>query len=174
MRTSLVTPHFGRSGWIARRRRDRGAPREAVLRFSLSRGNVDAQAMDILHKIAERRIAEALAAGALDDYAGKGEPMRLDDLDRVPEELRASYILLKSGGFLPEEIELRKEVVKLGDLIACCHEDGVREELVHKREHASLRLALLLERRGASAAWSEYGARIVERFDGRRSPDTAA
>jgi len=130
--------------------------------------------MDILHKIAERRIAEALAAGELDDYAGKGEPVHLDDLDRVPEELRAGYLLLKSGGFLPEEIELRKEVVKLGDLIAACHEDGVREELVHKREHASLRLALLLERRGASTAWSEYAARIVERFDGRRLPEAGA
>jgi hypothetical protein len=122
-------------------------------------------AMDILHKIAERRLEEALAADELDDYAGKGEPLHLDDLSHVPDELRAGYILLESGGFLPEEVELRNEVVKLGDLISACHEDGARDELVKKRDATSLRLALLFEKRGAGAAWSEYGGRVIERLD---------
>jgi hypothetical protein len=121
--------------------------------------------MDILHKIAERRLEEALAAGELDDFAGKGEPLRLDDLSRVPDELRAGYILLKSGGFLPEEVELRNQVVKLGDLISACHEDGLREELVKQRDSSAIRLALLLERRGAGSAWSEYGSGVVERLE---------
>ena len=127
--------------------------------------------MDILHKIAERRIAEALAAGELDDYAGKGEPLHLDDLSGVPDELRAGYILLKSAGFVPEEVELRREIVKLGDLISACHEDGLRSELAKKRDSTSIRLALLLERRGASAAWSEYGAQVAEKLERARGTD---
>jgi hypothetical protein len=120
--------------------------------------------MDILHKIAEQRLREAIEAGHLDDYAGKGEPLELDDLSGVPEDLRAGYVLLKNAGFLPEEMDLRKEVLKLGDLIAACHDDGVRRELVERRDSTSLRLALLLERRGAGAAWSEYGAGVLGRL----------
>jgi hypothetical protein len=133
--------------------------------------------MDILHKIAERRIEEALASGELDDFAGKGEPMPLEDLGGVPDELRAGYTLLKSGGFLPEEIELKNDLVKLGDLISACHDDGARSELVKEREATSLRLALLFERRGVSSAWSEYGSRVVEKLDSasdRSSSDPAS
>jgi hypothetical protein len=118
--------------------------------------------MDILHKIAERRIEEALAAGELEDFAGKGEPLDLEDLSGVPDELRAGYVLMKSAGFLPEEVELHKEVLKLGDLITACAEDGARVELVEKRDSTALRLALLLERRGSGAAWSEFRPRILE------------
>jgi hypothetical protein len=124
--------------------------------------------MDILHTIAERRIEEAIAAGWLQDYAGKGEPIELEDLSRVPDELRAGYLLLKSNGFLPEEVELRKEVLALGDLVRACTDDGVRGKLVEKRNARALRLALCLERRGVGAAWSDYVTAIADRFDRER------
>jgi hypothetical protein len=120
--------------------------------------------MDILHTIAERRIQEAIAAGWLDEFAGQGEPIELDDLSRVPSELRAGYMLLKSHGFLPEELELRKEVLALGDLVRACADDGARRELVERRNASALRLALCLERRGVGAAWSDYAASIADRL----------
>ena len=78
--------------------------------------------MDALTQLAEQRIREAIARGELDDLPGKGRPLQLDDLARVPEELRAGYTLLKSAGCLPEELELRKEMVTLRDLLAAATE----------------------------------------------------
>jgi hypothetical protein len=124
--------------------------------------------MDILHTIAERRIEEAIAAGWLDAYAGQGEPMELEDLSRVPDELRAGYLLLRSHGFLPEEVELRKEVLALGDLVRACTDDGARRVLIEKRDARALRLALCLERRRVGAAWSDYVGALAERFDRER------
>jgi hypothetical protein len=89
--------------------------------------------MEILHRIAERRLEEAHAAGELDDYAGKGQPMQLDDLSRVPEELRAGYILLKSGGFLPEEVEISPSRVEFHSTPEMNAFTGMESEMKEKR-----------------------------------------
>lgn len=104
--------------------------------------------MDPLHILAERKIQEAIDAGLLDDYAGKGEPLEVEDLAGLPEDLRAGYILLRGSGYLPEEMELRKEMLQLSDLLAACSGDAQREELLDRRSRLSLRYAILTERRG--------------------------
>jgi len=122
--------------------------------------------VDILDRIAERKLAEAVARGLLDDYPGKGEPLELEDLSGVPDDVRAGYVLLKGHGFLPEELCLRKELVDLDALLAACTDDGARERLRSSRTSAAVRLALLLERRGVSLAFHEYAERVVERLAG--------
>lgn len=103
--------------------------------------------MDPLHRIAERKIEEAVKDGVFDDFAGKGEPLELEDLSNVPDELRAGYILMKGAGALPEEIDLKKGVLRLGDLIAACTHDAQRKALIEERDALVLRYELLMERR---------------------------
>ena len=74
--------------------------------------------------LVERRIAEAEAAGAFRDLPGAGRPLALEDLSAVAEELRAGYLLLKGNGFLPPELEAKKEWLRLEDLLAACGGDG--------------------------------------------------
>ena len=120
--------------------------------------------MDSLDRIAEQKILDALERGEFDRLPGAGRPLELDDLARVPEELRSAYLLLKSAGILPEELALKQELVRLGDLIAACHDDGARQKLVSARTSAALRYALLLEKRGFGPAHQEYGDRLAERL----------
>lgn len=121
--------------------------------------------MDALSHLAEARIREAIARGELDDLPGKGRPLDLEDLSRVPEELRAGYLLLKNAGFLPEELELRKETVTLRALIAACEDDGKRRADLERRLSAKLlRLEILAERHRANPAWRTYGPRLRARF----------
>ena len=51
--------------------------------------------MDPFFWLAERRIQDAVDAGLLDDLPGRGQPLELEDLSRVPAELRGGYLLLK-------------------------------------------------------------------------------
>lgn len=103
--------------------------------------------MNPLDRIAEQRIAEAIEAGLLENLPGRGKPLELEDLSRVPEDLRGGYLLLKGANVLPEEMALKKEILTLGDLLrACTGEDearGLREE----REALLLRFHVLMERR---------------------------
>ncbi len=132
--------------------------------------------MDIFDRIAERKLAEAIERGEFDDFEGKGEPLELEDLSGLSEELRAGYILLKGHGLLPDEAQLRKDLVTIEGLLRACTDEGARKQLLQRRSHASVQLALFLERRGTSAAFSEYSDRIAEKLAppaaGSSSPDS--
>jgi len=67
----------------------------------------------MLDFLAERRIAEAVSRGELDDLPGAGRPLDLDDDTLVPEELRLAYRILKNAGFVPPEVETLNEIAQL-------------------------------------------------------------
>src|SRR5215467_11974408 len=71
----------------------------------------EGQTMDILAKIAEQRIREAMERGEFDNLPFHGKPIKLDDLVGVPEHLRMGYKILKNADVLPEEMQLKKEMV---------------------------------------------------------------
>ena len=60
-------------------------------------------------KIVEERIRNAQKMGEFDDLPGSGKPLVFEQDNLVPEELRLAYKILKNAGFLPLEIELKKE-----------------------------------------------------------------
>lgn len=51
--------------------------------------------MSLLDQLAEKHILAAQRQGDLDNLAGAGQPLQLDDDSHVPAELRASYRILK-------------------------------------------------------------------------------
>lgn len=73
--------------------------------------------MWLLDKWAERHIADAQQKGELDNLPGMGAPLQLDDDSAVPAELRSGFRLLKNAGYLPPELETRKEALTLARLL---------------------------------------------------------
>ena len=67
--------------------------------------------------IAERKIAEAIARGELDDLPGAGKPLELDDDSNVPEDLRVAYRILKNAGFVPPQVDSLREIGQLERLV---------------------------------------------------------
>ncbi|MGH7896445.1 MAG: DnaJ family domain-containing protein [Candidatus Binatia bacterium] len=119
--------------------------------------------MDLIASIAEAKIREAMQRGDFDDLPSKGRPLRLDDLSRVPEELRAGYLLLKNAGVLPEEMQLRKETVTLQALIDACRDPEERTRLRKDLNAKLVRFRILMERRGKSLP-HEYRAKLLGRL----------
>jgi hypothetical protein len=68
-------------------------------------------------KIIEKRIKEAQENGEFDNLPGKGEPLTLEDESRIPEDLRLSHKILKNANCLPPEVELKKEIRHLEDML---------------------------------------------------------
>lgn len=73
--------------------------------------------MWLIDQLAEQHIREAQQKGELEGLPGEGEPLVLDDDSQVPAELRAGYRLLKNAGYLPPELEIRREALELNDLL---------------------------------------------------------
>lgn len=69
-------------------------------------------------RIVEARIREAQERGEFDALPGYGKPLRLDDDTLVPEDLKLAYRVLRNAGYLPPEIERRRELGGLGELLA--------------------------------------------------------
>ncbi len=121
--------------------------------------------MDTFTKIAEARIREAIERGDLDDLAGKGKPLALEDLSRVPEDLRAGYLLLRNAGVLPEEMTLRKEMVTLEALIDACSDPEERTRLRKDLNWKLVRYQMMMERRRPRAPVPDrYRAKLLSRL----------
>lgn len=102
--------------------------------------------MDWLARIAEEKIKEAMERGEFDDLPFKGEPIHLEANPYVPDDLRLAYRLLKQHGFLPPELELRKEILTLEDLLRAAGAGEERLRIRRQLNERFLRLSLLREK----------------------------
>ena len=107
-------------------------------------------------RIAEERIARALAAGEFDALPGRGRPLDLGDDLLVPAEVRMANRILKNAGCLPPELEKRH--AELGD-------DDPRAP---RRRAAALQMHLERSGRFTRGAWNQYMPRILRRFGADR------
>lgn len=119
--------------------------------------------MSLLDILAEKHILAALREGELDNLPGAGKPLQLDDDSHVPPELRAGYRLLKNSGYLPPELEMRREAIELDQLLRtmdpqdhCRHAYASRLQLLEQR----------LRQAGMSTDFlrGSYRVKLSERF----------
>jgi hypothetical protein len=83
---------------------------------------------DPVERLAEARIQEAMARGELSNLPGEGQPLQLDDRVSVPEELRVAYRLLKNAGFLPPEVQLRRDIAEAEELLLAVTDNSERSK----------------------------------------------
>ena len=120
--------------------------------------------MHFLERRAEEKTREAIERGELDDLPGAGKPLRFDPSYYVPEELKLAYKLLKDGGFLPPELELRKEVLTLKDLLTTVVEDEERYRIVREINARVLRLNLMRKRSFAHEDRQLYAGKLRDQM----------
>lgn len=116
--------------------------------------------------IADEKIREAIRKGEFDDLPGAGKPLPPEDDTMVPEELRVAFKILKNAGALPEEMQLRKDMVTLGDLLAACRDETERTKLRKELSMKKVRYQTLLLDRGwhNSVAFNEYEQRVQDKM----------
>jgi Domain of unknown function (DUF1992) len=69
--------------------------------------------MDAIAWIAEQRIREAMDQGFFDNSPYRGRRVDLEEDESIAPELRMAFKVLKDAGYLPPEVELRREVATL-------------------------------------------------------------
>jgi hypothetical protein len=80
-------------------------------------------------RIVEERIQSAIREGLFDNLSGKGKRLNLEEDAFVPEDLRLTYKVLKNSNCLPIEMELRKEIFSLRQLLNAAIDEDTRREL---------------------------------------------
>ncbi|MEW6593663.1 MAG: DnaJ family domain-containing protein [Thermodesulfobacteriota bacterium] len=121
--------------------------------------------------IAERKIAQAIQNGELAVEGWQNRPLPDDDV-HVPPELRMAYKLLKNAGYLPPEIEAKKEIQQLEELIAATGDEHERLRQMKKLQALCLKCNTMRQR-PIHVEEGDYHRKVVERIPVVRRPDPA-
>jgi len=103
--------------------------------------------VDAIARIAEQRIREAIDQGLFDNLAYRGRRVDLSEDDSIPPELRMAFKVLKDAGCLPAEVELRKEIASLSELLDAAVDPEERARVWRDLFDRQLRLELLRRHR---------------------------
>lgn len=99
-----------------------------------------------LEKIIEEKIREAIANGEFDNLEGMGKPLNLDDYFAAPEDIRVGYSLLKSNKFVPQEVDLLKEIGQLREKVKDAENEIEKTKYNRLLNEKTLALTIILER----------------------------
>jgi hypothetical protein len=119
--------------------------------------------MDFITFIAEQRISQAIEKGELKSTGWENKPLSLKDDHLVPDDLKIAYKILKNSGYLPPEIETRKEITRLEELIAKTEDEHERLQQMRKLNVLLMKVDATRSNPTNIAHNDEYYRKIVER-----------
>lgn len=122
--------------------------------------------LEAIRRIAERKISEAIRDGRLSAEGWRNRPLPPSNDSLVPEDLRLAYKILKNAGYLPAEIETRKEIERVEDLLVSCQDEYTRLKQLKKLQYLLLKLNTMKDGRSIEEQETYY-RKIVERLSVR-------
>ena len=119
--------------------------------------------MDALSRIAEQKISKAIEEGTLGGDEWKNKPLPLDDDQFVPDDLKMAYKMLKNSGYLPPEIEAKKEIQRIEELLRSTEDEHVRVRQMKKLNVLLIKMDSLRKNPINISSQDDYYRKIVER-----------
>jgi hypothetical protein len=92
-------------------------------------------------------IRDAMARGEFDNLPGHGKPLNLDSYFSAPEDLRMAWSVLRNAGYLPEEVQLMKDIAALRARLAVASSDTDRAKLKKELDEKVLSFNVVMEQR---------------------------
>ena len=120
--------------------------------------------MDAFQRIAENRILEAMEAGVFDNLPGHGKPLRLEDESHIPPDLRMVYKVMKMADCLPPEVETRKEIARLQDLVASLPDEAEKLTQMRRLNFLMMKLSMMRKVSPLLEEHEVYTPRVLERL----------
>ena len=115
-------------------------------------------------KIVEKRIQEAQRKGEFDNLPGRGKPIEFEEDRHIPEDLRLAYKILKNADCLPPEIEEKKEIRQMEDMLANIPDEKEKYKLIKKINYKIMKLNMQGNKSPLLEEKQIYYSKLVERF----------
>lgn len=120
--------------------------------------------MDIFVTMAERKIQEAMREGLFDDLKGRGKPLVFEDDSWIPEDLRMVCRFLKNANCIPPEVELKKEILNLRDLITSLDDDKARLRKIREMNYKIMKFNIMRNTPFNVESFPDYENRVIDRL----------
>ena len=115
--------------------------------------------------IVEKKIMEAQRNGEFDDLPGHGEPMEYKEDRHIPEDLRLAYKILKNANCLPPEVEEKKEIRQMEDMLDNIPDEKEKYKLIKKINYKIMKLNMLGNKSPLLEEKQLYYKKLVERLE---------
>lgn len=118
-----------------------------------------------LHRIAEKKIEQAIEAGMGKDLTHwKNKPLPPDPFLNVPSDRRMAYRVLKYGGFVPEEIAIQREINQIEDFLRVCSDTKERVAQLKRIDFLRFKLERTFGKKLRLRPESPYYDHVVDRL----------
>ena len=114
--------------------------------------------------IVEKRIKEAQTNGEFDDLPGHGKPMTYTEDRQIPEDLRLAYKILKNADCLPPEVEEKKEIRQMEDMLDSIPDEKEKYKLIKKINYKIMKLNMLGNKSPLLEEKQLYYKKLLERI----------
>ena len=121
-------------------------------------------------KIVEQRIRAAQKNGDFENLEGTGKPLRFDDNDNIPEDLRLAYKILKNADMTPPEIEMKKEILRTEDLLRGMKDTAEKYRTLKKLNFMIMKLNTIRNSNIEFDTPQYYSDKLINRLE-RQPPD---
>lgn len=115
-------------------------------------------------RMVERKIQEAMERGEFDNLPGQGKPLVFEEDSHIPEDLRVAYKILKNADCLPPELEAKKEIRQMEDLMAKIPDEKERYKLIKKINYMIMRLNMMGKRSPLFEEKQIYYKKLVDKI----------
>ena len=119
---------------------------------------------EVFSRIAEEKIREAMRNGEFANLEGAGKPLAFEDETWIPEDLRMAYKILKNAGCTPPELELRKEIISLRELIDTIDDDRERLRKVRELNFKMMKFSMMRQRPLTFGDFPGYELKLYEKM----------
>lgn len=103
--------------------------------------------MDFSMIMSEQRIKKAYEDGDFKALPGFGKPLNLDDDLGVPQELKMAHRMMKNAGYSTDEMNVKKEMMRIEDLLRVCDDDLEKQELKKSLSENMLKYNAMLSKK---------------------------
>jgi hypothetical protein len=115
-------------------------------------------------KIVEKKIQEAQRNGEFDNLPGRGKPIECKEDRHIPEDLRLAYKILKNADCLPPEIEEKKEIRQMEDMLENIPDEKEKYKLIKKINYKIMKLNMRGNKSPLLEEKQIYYKKLVERL----------
>ncbi len=124
--------------------------------------------MNLLARIAERKIRNAMEQGWQPPAGWRNRPLLDETQPFMPDDLKMAYKILKNAGYLPPEIQVRREIQQVEELLAAATDEKTRLRQMKKLDILLRKLEQVRGRPANLATQDAYYRKVVEKVGVRR------
>ncbi|MBN1276430.1 MAG: DUF1992 domain-containing protein [Deltaproteobacteria bacterium] len=120
--------------------------------------------MSIIQKIVEEKIKEAQKRGEFDNLPGHGKPLKIEDDSNIPEDLRLAYKILKNADCLPPELQLKKEIRQMEDMLENMSDEKEKYRQIKRINYKIMQLNMLGKKSPLLEEHQIYYGKLADRL----------